>query len=210
MLIMRRTLVTVVVIIYLGCSEGSPLLDWGKQDGGSLIGKVSTLKQTVYEKKREFLNGINEKVSKMLWIPPWPSSTTEGTPASAVPQHDPVPENPTIWWWQTTERPLSSTVATERPLSGTIAINLPTYAPIVSATNAPSTSSTMRNPSSNDRLMFTVADTNELELTNVYMYARSSFIPPELRLTDSVEYVGPVVGGGPPVQDNLSNRLVVV
>ncbi|XP_041778938.1 uncharacterized protein LOC121597328 [Anopheles merus] len=205
---MRRSLVAVVVILYLGCSTGSPLLDWGKQDGSSLLGKVSTLKQTVYEKKREFLNGINEKVSKMLWIPPW--STTEETPVSAQPQHDPVSEIPSIWWWQTTEQPPSSTTTTEQPLSDPIIIDLPTYVPIVPTTNAPSTTSTVRNLSNNDRLVFTVADTNELELPNVYMYARSGFIPPELRLTDSMEYVGPVVGGGPPVQNNLTRRLIMV
>lgn len=128
---------------------------------------MSTLKQTVYEKKREFLNGINEKVSKMLWIPPW--STTEETPVSALPQHDPVSEMPSIWWWQTTEQPPSSTTTTEQPLSDPIIIDLPTYVPIVPTTNAPSTTSTARNPSNNDRLVFTVADTNELELPNVYM-----------------------------------------
>uniref|UniRef100_A0A182P4T2 Uncharacterized protein n=1 Tax=Anopheles epiroticus TaxID=199890 RepID=A0A182P4T2_9DIPT len=162
--------------------------------------KVATLKQNVYEKKREFLNGINERVSKMLWIPPWSTTTTEETPVSALPQHDPVPENPSIWWWQTTEKPTTSTIT----------IDLPTYMPILSTTSSPSTPPTMRNPSGNDRLVFTGADTNELELPNVYMYARSSFIPPELRLTDSMEYVGPVAGRGPPVPDPLSNRLIVV
>ncbi|XP_049287912.1 uncharacterized protein LOC125766212 [Anopheles funestus] len=196
---MKRTLLIVVVFVALGCSTGSPLLNWGKKDGDSLLSKVSTIKQTVYEKKREFLNGVNEKVSKMLWIPPWPSSTTEEIPVNALPQHDPVPETPDIWWWQTTEQPHASTTAT--PVS--------TQTTISSTTQSPSTSSTVNYLSNNDRLVFTVADTNELELPNVFMYARSSFIPQELRLTDSTEYVGPVMGRGPPVPDHLSDRLVV-
>uniref|UniRef100_A0A182MNL1 Uncharacterized protein n=1 Tax=Anopheles culicifacies TaxID=139723 RepID=A0A182MNL1_9DIPT len=152
--------------------------------------KVSTIKQTVYEKKREFLNGINEKVSKMLWIPPWPSTTTEEVPTIVVPQHDPVPETPSIWWWQTTEQPN-------------------TIASVISTTLSPPTTSTVRYSSDDDRLVFTVADTNELELPNVSMYARSSFIPQELQLTDSTEYIGPIRGSGPPVPNHLANRLVV-
>ncbi|XP_052897953.1 uncharacterized protein LOC128304765 [Anopheles moucheti] len=196
---MKRLLLVVVVIVLLGSITGSPLLDWGKKDGDSLLGKVATIKQTVYEKKREFLNGVNEKVSKMLWIPPWPSSTTVETPVSGLPQHDPVPETPSIWWWQTTEQPHANTDAATTS----------TQASIISTTQSSATSPTVRTPSNNDRLVFTVADTNELELPNVFMYARSSFIPQELRLTDSTEYIGPVVGGGPPVPDHLSDRLVV-
>ncbi|XP_053666035.1 uncharacterized protein LOC128715178 [Anopheles marshallii] len=198
---MRRSLLVVVVTVLLGFVTGSPLLDWGKKDGDSLLGKVATIKQTVYEKKREFLNGVNEKVSKMLWIPPWPSSTTEVTPVSGLPQHDPVPETPSIWWWQTTEEPHANTIATTTT----------TQASIISTTQSSSTTSApVRTPPNNDRLVFTVADTNELELPNVFMFARSSFIPPELRLTDSTEYVGPVLGGGPPTSpDHLSDRLVV-
>lgn len=184
---MKRLLLAVVVIVLLDCSTGSPLLDWGKKDGEGLLGKVSTIKQTVYEKKREFLNGINEKVSKMLWIPPWSTTTTEETPANVSPQYDPLPETPNIWWWQTTEQP------------STITAQVSTQPWIISTTRSPSTSSTVRYPSNDDRLVFTVADTNELELPNVFMYARSSFIPQELQLTDSTEYVGPVMGRGPPV-----------
>ncbi|XP_050079170.1 uncharacterized protein LOC126566012 [Anopheles maculipalpis] len=203
---MKRSLSIAVAIVLLGCSTGSPLFDWGKKqdDGGGLLNKVSTIKQTVYEKKREFLNGVNEKVSKLLWIPPWPSSTTEQAPDSdSSLHHDPVPENPSIWWWQTTELPATSTHQSATEPSTTQAM-------IISSTHPPRASSTVRNPWHADRLVFTVADTNELELPNVSMYARSSFIPQELMLTDSIEYVGPVIGGGPPVApDQRSNRLIV-
>uniref|UniRef100_A0A182T3T5 Uncharacterized protein n=1 Tax=Anopheles maculatus TaxID=74869 RepID=A0A182T3T5_9DIPT len=195
---MKRSLSIVVVIVLLGCCTASPLFDWGKkQDDGGFLNKVSTIKQTVYEKKREFLNGVNEKVSKMLWIPPWPSSTTEETPISDLaPQHDPAPENPSIWWWQTTEQPSSSSATS-------VTVPSTTQAMIVTSSTS---STTAKNPWDGDRLVFTVADTNELELPNVSMYARSSFIPQELRLTDSMEYVGPVMGGGPPpVSDHRSS-----
>lgn len=45
----------------------------------------------MYERKREFLNGVNEKVSNMLWIPPL-YTTTEETITSKLPhifQSDP-------------------------------------------------------------------------------------------------------------------------
>uniref|UniRef100_A0A182NTP1 Uncharacterized protein n=1 Tax=Anopheles dirus TaxID=7168 RepID=A0A182NTP1_9DIPT len=138
-------------------STYTPLLDWGKQDGGGLIGKVSTLKQTVYEKKRELLNGLNEKVSKMLWIPPYPS-TTEEAPVNAAPQQDPMSEAPSIWWWQTTELPPSSRTQPTVMVTSTVR-------------------RTTERPSNDDRLVFTVADTDELEQPNV-------FIPTDVLVTE--------------------------
>lgn len=43
---------------------------------GLILSKVKDFGEKVYESKRNFLNGINEKVSNMLWIPPLPSTTT--------------------------------------------------------------------------------------------------------------------------------------
>lgn len=46
----------------------------------------------MYERKREFLNGINEKVSNILWIPPLYTTTETSIPPSEPPyvfQSDP-------------------------------------------------------------------------------------------------------------------------
>ncbi|XP_053673840.1 uncharacterized protein LOC128724102 [Anopheles nili] len=191
-----------VVAIVLGSSAASPLLAFGNQDGGGLLGKVANFKQTVYEKKRELLNGINEKVSKMLWIPPFPSTTTEQPSVDlASPQQDPVSETvPNIWWWQTTPEP---------PSTSPITIDLPVFTPAIVTTSRPATS-TRRSQVNNDQLVFTVADTDNLELPNVFMYARSGFIPKELLLTDSVEYLEPVYGRGPPAAPRHFNDQLIV
>nr|XP_029708828.1 uncharacterized protein LOC115255116 [Aedes albopictus] len=57
----------------------------------NFFNKVQQLGERVYERKREFLNGVNEKVSNMLWIPPL-YTTTEETITSKLPhifQSDP-------------------------------------------------------------------------------------------------------------------------
>uniref|UniRef100_A0AAG5DUX1 Uncharacterized protein n=1 Tax=Anopheles atroparvus TaxID=41427 RepID=A0AAG5DUX1_ANOAO len=208
---MRVGEVFVVALVIAG-SSGSPILDWGKKDGNSLLDKVTSIKQTVYEKKREFINGINEKVSRALWIPPWTSTTTEETAVDIPVQHDPVPsETPSIWWWQSTvkpdnpaETPIATTSTVEPPSISTAGVH-------VTTTAKPSTSTVARIQLDDDRLIFTVADTNELELPMVSMYARSNFIPQEHQLTDSMEYTGPIFGGGPPAlpRDN-TKRLIVL
>lgn len=202
-----RFLEVFVVTVTIAGATSSPILDWGKKDGNSLLDKVTSIKQTVFEKKREFINGINEKVSRALWIPPWPTSTTtEETPVADLVQYDPAPsETPSLWWWQSTPEP-DHTSDIPMPVTSTM------QPPNTSTANIRGT--TTPKPSivqlDNDRLVFTVADTNELELPIVSMYARSNFIPQELRLTDSVEYTGPIFGGGPVTGQENTNRLVVV
>uniref|UniRef100_A0A182QJ38 Uncharacterized protein n=1 Tax=Anopheles farauti TaxID=69004 RepID=A0A182QJ38_9DIPT len=155
--------------------------------------KVATFKQNVYEKKREFLNGINEKVSKMLIIPPWPLSTTtttttEETPVNTITQEDPISEPPSIWWWQTTPKPLGTS----------------TQPTMITSTALPIATSTSKLPSNDDRLVFTNDDRDELDQPNVFIYARSGFIPPDQRLTDSMEdealdgYIDVMAGYRPP------------
>ncbi|XP_050081957.1 uncharacterized protein LOC126569118 [Anopheles aquasalis] len=179
---MRLLGVFVVVLLTIGdAAFGSPILEWAKKDGDSLLGKVSNIKSAVYERKREFLNGVNERVSKLLWIPPLSSTTT--TTTESVPMVDPIEsttgQQPSLWWWQTTPKPLiSSTVPST--------IGSTPSAPLVVLQD------------DTDRLVFTVADTDELELPNVFMYARSSFIPADQRLTDSIEFVEPQIHGRGP------------
>ncbi|XP_055594450.1 uncharacterized protein LOC129745409 [Uranotaenia lowii] len=48
----------------------------GTGSGGGLLNKVQEFGERVYEKKRDFLNGINEKVSNILWIPPLPTKVS--------------------------------------------------------------------------------------------------------------------------------------
>ncbi|XP_052867110.1 uncharacterized protein LOC128273217 [Anopheles cruzii] len=178
-----RLVVLGLLAIGIGEVFSSPVLGgWGKHDGNGLLGKVANLSHTVYEKKREFLNGVNEKVSRMLWVPPWSTTTTTVPPVPSSTTDAPrVADTPNIWWWQTSSKPVKSFTSTEP----TITLQ----------------STTSKVQLDDDRLMFTVADTNQLELPNVSMYARSYFIPEELRLTDSnaVEFVAPTIfGRGPP------------
>ncbi|XP_058059288.1 uncharacterized protein LOC131210105 [Anopheles bellator] len=185
-----RMLVLGLLAIGVGEVYSSPVLGgWGKQDGSGLLGKVANLSHTVYERKREFLNGVNEKVSRMLWIPPWTTTTTArplATTTTEAPREVPNADTPNIWWWQTSAKPPKS--STE---------------PVIQST-------TSKVLFDEDRLMFTVADTNQLELPNVSMYARSVFIPEELRLTadsDAVEFVEPTIfGRGPPADPD---RLIM-
>ncbi|XP_058450503.1 uncharacterized protein LOC131429968 [Malaya genurostris] len=65
-----------------------PFTDWklGGQTnfgGGILLNKLQDIGEKVYDRKREFLNGINEKVSNLLWIPPL-KTTTEAPTATPV------------------------------------------------------------------------------------------------------------------------------
>ncbi|EAT48656.1 AAEL000316-PA [Aedes aegypti] len=58
----------------------------------NFMNKVQQLGERVYERKREFLNGINEKVSNILWIPPLYTTTETSIPPSEPPyvfQSDP-------------------------------------------------------------------------------------------------------------------------
>uniref|UniRef100_A0A2M4CIG2 Putative conserved secreted protein n=1 Tax=Anopheles darlingi TaxID=43151 RepID=A0A2M4CIG2_ANODA len=194
---MRLLALLVVTVLTIGdASFGSPILDWPKKDGDSLLGKVSNIKNAVYERKREFLNGVNERVSKLLWIPPLSSTTTESVPVVA-PTEATAEQQPSLWWWQTTPKPLATSTAPS-------VIGSSSEAPLVVLQD------------DTDRLVFTVADTDELELPNVSMYARSSFIPEDQRLTDSIEFVEPLIthGRGPPVQPpttprHRTDRLIV-
>uniref|UniRef100_A0A2M3ZEF2 Putative secreted peptide n=1 Tax=Anopheles braziliensis TaxID=58242 RepID=A0A2M3ZEF2_9DIPT len=187
---MRLLGVLVVVVLTIGdASFGSPILDWAKKDGDSLLGKVSNIKNAVYERKREFLNGVNERVSKLLWIPPLSSTTTESVPV-VEPTEPTAGQQPSLWWWQTTPKPL--------PISTTPSV-------IESSSTAPLV--VLQDDA--DRLVFTVADTDELQLPNVSMYARSSFIPEDQRLTDSIEFVEPDVvihGRGPAALPSTTPR----
>ncbi|XP_035783324.1 uncharacterized protein LOC118461735 [Anopheles albimanus] len=190
---MRLLGVLVVVLLSIGDGTfGLPILDWAKKDGDSLLGKVTELKNAVYERKREFLNGVNERVSKLLWIPPLSSNTTTTEP---VPMADPTEptegQQPSLWWWQTTPKPLNTSTSPS---------------PIASSSSAPLVASLQDDT---DRLVFTVADTDQLELPNVFMYARSSFIPEDQRLTDSIEFVVPDVvihGPGPAALPSTTPR----
>uniref|UniRef100_A0A2M4C060 Putative secreted protein n=1 Tax=Anopheles marajoara TaxID=58244 RepID=A0A2M4C060_9DIPT len=189
---MRLLRVLVVVVLTIGdASFGSPILEWAKKDGDSLLGKVSNIKNAVYERKREFLNGVNERVSKLLWIPPLSSTTTESVPEPVEPTEATAGQQPSLWWWQTTPKPLiTSTVPSMTGSSSS--------PPLV-----------VLQDDTDDRLVFTVADTNELEIPNVSMYARSSFIPEDQRLTDSIEIVVPDVvihGRGPSAQPSTTPR----
>uniref|UniRef100_A0A8D8B201 (northern house mosquito) hypothetical protein n=1 Tax=Culex pipiens TaxID=7175 RepID=A0A8D8B201_CULPI len=70
------------VIILMVFVNASPFvnLKLGSGNGlgsGLLLNKVKEIGEKVYESKREFINGVNEKISNMLWIPPLPSATTE-------------------------------------------------------------------------------------------------------------------------------------
>ncbi|XP_053695664.1 uncharacterized protein LOC128743164 [Sabethes cyaneus] len=66
--------------LFVTCT-GVPFINWkiGDQNsngGPTIFNKLQDFGEKVYEGKRNFLNGINEKVSNLLWIPPL-STTTE-------------------------------------------------------------------------------------------------------------------------------------
>uniref|UniRef100_A0A1Q3G576 Putative conserved secreted protein n=1 Tax=Culex tarsalis TaxID=7177 RepID=A0A1Q3G576_CULTA len=70
------------VIILMGSVGASPFVNLKLGGGtglgsGVLMNKVKEIGEKVYESKREFINGVNEKISNLLWIPPLPSATTE-------------------------------------------------------------------------------------------------------------------------------------
>ncbi|XP_055640498.1 uncharacterized protein LOC129777930 [Toxorhynchites rutilus septentrionalis] len=67
-----------MILMSLVVVGAAPFTGWlGGQNnvGGGLLGKVHQFSEKVYERKREFFMGINEKVSNMLWITT--STTTE-------------------------------------------------------------------------------------------------------------------------------------
>lgn len=75
----------------------APFTGWlfgGKQNNDAtsirpaLLDKVQQFGEKVYERKREFLNGVNEKVSNFLWIPPLYTTTEDAV----------TPEQPHIFY----------------------------------------------------------------------------------------------------------------
>ncbi|XP_055543982.1 uncharacterized protein LOC129729444 [Wyeomyia smithii] len=73
--------------LFFSCSA-APFINWkidgaNNNGGTTILNKLQNIGEKVYENKRNFLNGINEKVSNLLWIPPL-SSTTETIPTTTI------------------------------------------------------------------------------------------------------------------------------
>lgn len=84
-------LLTFLAILFYASTivAAAPFTGWlfgGKQQNNdvtttrpALLEKVQQFRDQVYERKREFLNGVNEKVSNLLWIPPLYTTTEVAT-----------------------------------------------------------------------------------------------------------------------------------
>ncbi|XP_062551890.1 uncharacterized protein LOC134217126 [Armigeres subalbatus] len=88
-----------IVFCIVNAVTAAPFTGWlfgGKQNEEpaatrpTIFDKVQQLGERVYERKREFLNGVNEKVSNLLWIPPLYTTTEDAlTPPPHVYHGDP-------------------------------------------------------------------------------------------------------------------------